>query len=58
MLTKSENLFLEYCKLRGYVANRISAPADGGQFPDYEVIIGKKRIIAEIKVECSPKLEP
>jgi hypothetical protein len=42
-------LFVEYCSLRGYVANRISPPADKGQFPDYEVIIGKSRIIVEIK---------
>jgi hypothetical protein len=49
MLTKSEILFLHYCKLRGYVTNRLSAPADGGRFPDYEVIIGTNRIIVEIK---------
>jgi tetratricopeptide (TPR) repeat protein len=35
--TKSESLFLEYCNLRGYVAKRLSAPTDGGRFPDYEV---------------------
>lgn len=47
--TKSEKLFPHYCSLRGYVVNRISAPAEGGQFPDHEVIIGKNRIIAELK---------
>lgn len=49
MLTKSEILFLDYCKLRSYVVNRLSAPADGGRFPDYEVIIGGTRIIVEVK---------
>jgi hypothetical protein len=34
--TKSEALFLQYCALRGYVANRIPPPVDRGQFPDYE----------------------
>jgi len=47
--TKSESLFREYCKLRGYVAKRLSAPKDGGRFADYEVTIGQHRIIAEIK---------
>ena len=47
--TKSEALFLEYCKLRGYVANRIRAPQDTGRFPDYEMYIGESRIILEIK---------
>lgn len=47
--TKSENLFLEYCNCRGYVAKRLSAPTDGGQFPDYEVMIGGIRIVVEIK---------
>jgi hypothetical protein len=47
--TKSEILFREYCSLRGYVANRIPAPADGSQFPDYEVLVGKDRVIAEVK---------
>jgi hypothetical protein len=49
VLTKSEILFLEYCNLRGYVANRLSAPTDGGRFPDYELVIGTNRIVAEIK---------
>ncbi len=53
--TKSEILFLDYCKLRGYVANRLSAPAGGGRFPDYEVLIGTSRIIVEIK-ELQPNL--
>lgn len=48
-LTKSESSFEEYCNLRGYVANRIAAPTDGGRFSDYEVRIGQHRIIAEIK---------
>jgi hypothetical protein len=47
--TKSENLFLDYCKLRGYGANRIPTPTDGGRFSDYEIVIGQNRIIAEIK---------
>jgi hypothetical protein len=49
MLTKSEALFLQYCNLRGYVANCLSAPAEGGRFPDYEVFIDQNRIVAEIK---------
>jgi hypothetical protein len=56
--TKSEALFLDYCNLRGYVATSICKPADGGQFPDYEVIIGKTRIIAEVKeIRPSPRDE-
>jgi hypothetical protein len=53
MLTRSENLFRDYCNLRGYVANRLSAPADGGPFPDYEVVIGTNRIVVEVK-ELNP----
>jgi hypothetical protein len=47
--TKSESLFLEYCGVRGYVANKIAVPADKTRHPDYELIIGQHRIIAEIK---------
>jgi hypothetical protein len=47
--TKSEVLFLQYCALRGYVANRIPTPSDGDQFPDYEVTIAQHRIIVEVK---------
>ena len=47
--TKSEALFLEYCKLRGYAANRIPDPCDAGRFADYEVRIANHRVIAEIK---------
>jgi len=47
-MTKSEHLFFEYCRVRGYVVNRNSAPADGGRFADYEVLIGKNCMIAEI----------
>ena len=55
-MTKSENLFFEYCRVRGYLVNRISAPAEGGQFADYEVLIGKNRMIAEIKeIRANPQ---
>jgi len=49
MNTKSETLFAEYCSKRGYVASRIPTPTDGKQFPDFDVIIGEHRIIAEVK---------
>lgn len=42
-------MFLEYCKLRGYAANRIVVPQRSGRFPDYEMRVADQRIIAEIK---------
>lgn len=48
-MTKSEELFVEYCRVRGYPATRIPAPADGGRFPDFEVNIHGDRIVVEIK---------
>ena len=56
--TKSESLFLQYCALRGYVANRIPTPVDGDQFPDYEVNIGQSRLIVEVKeIRANPSDE-
>jgi hypothetical protein len=55
--TKSEVLFLEYCKLRGYFAKRICPPQNTGRFPDYELLIGDSvGIVVEIK-ELNPNPE-
>lgn len=51
--TKSEGLFVDYCGLRGYIAKRIGQPQDSDRFPDYEVLIGNNRIIAEVKELCA-----
>jgi hypothetical protein len=56
--TKSEGLFLEYCALRGHEVKRISSPADGGRFADYEMLFGDTRAIAEVKeLQASPEDE-
>jgi hypothetical protein len=56
--TKSEALFLEYCKFRTYDANRISAPEDAGRFADYELRINGHRVITEVKeLQANPEDE-
>ena len=56
MLTVSEELFEQYCTLRGYPFKRIDTSAREGRLPDYEVQTPRGAVICEVK-ELVPKGE-
>jgi hypothetical protein len=47
--TKSELVFENYCRERGYLSERIEPELNAGQFPDYRVVTPVGPVIVEIK---------
>jgi hypothetical protein len=56
MRTVSEQLFEDYCTLRGYPLKRIEIVEGKGRFPDYEVQTPRGAVICEVK-EIIPNAE-
>jgi hypothetical protein len=56
MPTVSEQLFEDYCSLRGYAFKRIEAVVRKGRFPDYWINTQRGTVICEVK-EIIPNAE-